>query len=90
MRLKSRWMRKHFKQSCQKETSAHRVTFSKLLTRKLTYDNFLNLSSTTMSSPEDLLRKLCFSEDGLLDVPLKMGKIIKIFQTKRKVQGRQR
>ena len=35
-----------------------------------------------MSSPEDLLRKLCFSEDGLLDVPLKMGKIIKIFQTK--------
>ena len=28
-----------------------------------------------MSSPEDLLRKLCFSEDGLLDVPLKMEKI---------------
>ena len=80
-------MRKHFKQSCQKETSAHRVTFSKLLTRKLTYDNFLNLSSTTMSSPEDLLRKLCFSEDGLLDVPLKMGKIIKIFQTKQKFKA---
>ena len=83
-------MRKHFKQSCQKETSARRVTFSKLHTRKITYDNFLNLSSTTMSSPEDLLRKLCFSEDGLLEVPLKMGKIIKIFQTKQNVQGRQR
>lgn len=62
------------------------VTFSKLLTRKLTYDNFLNLSSTTMSSPEDLFRKLCFSEDGLLDVPLKMGKIIKSFQTKQKLK----
>lgn len=37
-----------------------------------------------MSSSEDLLRKLCFSEDGLLDVPLKMEKIIKIFQTKQK------
>ena len=37
-----------------------------------------------MSSPEDLLCKLCFSEDGLLDVPLKMGKIIKFFQTKQK------
>ena len=37
-----------------------------------------------MSSPEDLLCKLCFSEDGLLDVPLKLGKIIKIFQTKQK------
>ena len=78
-------MRKRFKQSCQKETaSARRVTFSKLHTRKLTYDNFLNLSSTTMSSSEDLLRKLCFSEDGLLDVPLKMGKIIKIFQTNKR------
>ena len=77
-------MRKHFKQSYQKETSAHRVTFSKLLTRKLTYDNFLNLSSTTMSSPEDLLRKLCFSEDGLLDVPLKMGKNHENFSDKTK------
>ena len=43
-----------------------------------------------MSSPEDLLRKLCFSEDGLLDVPLKMEKIIKSLQTKRNVQGTQR
>lgn len=43
-----------------------------------------------MSSPEDLLRKLCFSEDGLLEVPLQMRKIIKIFQTKQNVQGRQR
>lgn len=81
-------MRKHFKQSCQKETSARRVTFSKLHTRKITYDNFLNLSSTTMSSPEDLLRKLCFSEDGLLDVPLKMEKIIKSFQTKQNTKER--
>ena len=40
-----------------------------------------------MSSPEDLLRKLCFSEDGLLDVPLKMGKIIKILQTKQKFKA---
>ena len=37
-----------------------------------TYDNFLNFSSTELSSLEVLLRKLCFSDDGLLDVPLKM------------------
>lgn len=37
-----------------------------------------------MSSPEDLLRKLCFSEDGLLDVPLKMGKNHENFSDKTK------
>ena len=37
-----------------------------------TYDNFLNFSSTELSSLEVLLRKLGFSDEGLLDVPLKV------------------
>lgn len=35
-----------------------------------TYDNFLNFSRTELSSLEVLLRKLFFSDEGLLDVPL--------------------
>ena len=36
-----------------------------------TYESFLNFSRTELSSLEVLLRKLCFSDEGLLDVPLK-------------------
>ena len=43
-----------------------------------------------MSSPEDLLRKLCFSEDGLLDVPLKMEKIRQNKRPKKGLTGVQR
>ena len=35
-----------------------------------TYESFLNFSRTELSSLEVLLRKLCFSDEGLLDVPL--------------------